>query len=277
MSPAEYARIIYRALRNPASGIKRPARLSAALPTDAALYYTTAEAADLTRRPRTTLITILHKLGVRFVTGDYVGNIKSPTANYWLKEDIHSNLSYLTAPELTTEEATAPAAKLPLNPALYYTTNEVMQLTGRLRPKLIALLQEIGIRNLTGGQLGLTSCAWHRYWLKEDVDNNLHTLKPTYTTSTQKPTPNLTTHTTCGKARACPAGHPGSANYYSTEETTSILSVSRTSLSRLAKKHNLTVEKRQIFTPNTNQTHIQAFYLKKEIHALAQRLKNSKH
>lgn len=267
MLPSQYARIIHRALANPNSGIKRPT-LSAALPTDAALYYTTAEAADLTRRPRTTLITILHKLGVRFVTGDYVGNIKSPTANYWLKEDIHANLSYLTAPELTTEEATAPAAKLPLNPALYYTTNEVMQLTGRLRPKLIALLREIGIRNLTGKQLGLTSCSWHCYWLKEDVDANLHALKPTYTARKQKPTPNLATHTTLGKARTCPAGHPGRA-FYSAKEAAAILSVSRTSLSRLAKKHNLTVEKRQIFTPNTNHTHIQSFFLKKEIHSLA--------
>ena len=193
MLPSQYARIINRALANPNSGIKRPT-ISAALPTDAALYYTTAEAADLTRRPRTTLITILHKLGVRFVTGDYVGNIKSPTANYWLKED---------------------------------------------------------------------------------VDANLHALKPTYTARTQTPTPNLATHTTRGKARSFLAVHPGRA-FYSAKEAAAILSVSQATLVRLAKKHNLTKFKRHIFTPNTNQTHIQSFFLKKEIHSLAKHRRNEK-
>lgn len=171
-----------------------------------------------------------------------------------------------------------PAAVTPstLDPSLYYSTDDVMLLAGRTRQTLHKLMKKIDIRSVIGEQLNLLSTPRHRYWLKEDVDANLHTLKPTSTTGTQKPNPNLTTHTTRGKARTCPAGHPGS-KYYSSDEATSFLSVSKTSLSRLAKKNNLTVEKRQIFTPNTNQTHIQSFFLKKEIHSLAKLRKNTKH
>jgi hypothetical protein len=196
MTPAAYARLIHRALRNPASGIKRAPR-SATLPTDAALYYTTAEAAALTHRSRTTLINLLYKNSIRTVTGDHVGNTKSPTTRYWLKEDIHANLTTLTAPETTgTKTRTTP-------------------------------------------------------------QHNLHT------------------HTTRGKERSLPVGHPGPA-YYNTAQTTARLCCRNSHLTYLAKKHNLTVEKRLIFNPRSNQTHIQAFYRKKEIHTLAKTLINNR-
>ena len=105
---------------------------------------------------------------------------------------------------------------------------------------------------------------------------------------TEKPTPNLATHTTRGKARSFLATHttrgkarsflavhPGRA-FYSAKEATAILSVSQATLVRLAKKHNLTKFKRNIFIRNTNQTHIQAFYLKTEINALAKHRRNEK-
>ena len=189
LTPDSYARLIHRALRNPNSGIKRAPR-SAALPTDPTLYYTTAEAVALTHRNRTTLINLLHKAGIRTVTGAHVGNTKSPTSRYWLKEDIHANLTTLTAPETTGTKTRTP------------------------------------------------------------------------------PQHNLHTHTTRGKARTRPVGHPGPA-YYNTAQTIAHLRCSNTSLPHLAKKHNLTVEKRLIFNPRSHQTHIQAFYLKKEIHTLA--------
>ena len=92
---------------------------------------------------------------------------------------------------------------------------------------------------------------------------------------TAEPAPDLATHTTLGKARTCPAGHPGS-KYYSAKEAAAILSVSQATLVRLAKKPNLTKFKRNIFIRITNLTHIQAFYIKKEIHSLAKHRRNEK-
>lgn len=164
-----------------------------------------------------------------------------------------------------------PADLLPQDPSLYYSTKEVAALTGRPNSILIHLMDNGGIRNRTGSELGIPGCNNNRYWFKSDVDANMDLFVPKTDARSQPQDIDLTTHTKNGEKRVYPLGHPGKG-YYSRAEAAAILGVKLSSMTHCINRHNFTVVKRGILIDNSNSSRVIAFIPKKEVDAVAAKL-----